>query len=46
MLQMLQAICEYHKLPIGNDPEIKAMTKRTEVKDVVSELKDNLPGEG
>ena len=45
MLQMLQAICEYHNLPIGNDPEIKAMTKRTEVKEVVSELKDNLPGE-
>ena len=45
MLQMLQAICEYHKLPIGNDPEIKAMAKRTEVKEVVSELKNNLPGE-
>ena len=45
MLQMLQAICEYHNLAIGNDPEIKAMTKRTEVKEVVSELKDNLPGE-
>ena len=45
MLQMLQAICEYHNLPIGKDPEIKAMTKRTEVKEVVSELKDNLPGE-
>ena len=45
MLQMLQAICEYHNLPIGNDPEIKAMTMRTEVKEVVSELKDNLPGE-
>jgi uncharacterized membrane protein len=45
ILQMLQAICEHHRLPIGNDPEIKAMTKRTEVKDVLSELKDNLPGE-
>ena len=43
MLQMLQAICEHHKLAIGNDPEIKAMAKRTEVKQVLSELQDNLP---
>ena len=46
MLQMLQAICEYHKLPIGDDPEIRAMARRTSVTEVVSELKDNLPGEG
>ena len=45
ILQMLQAICEYHKLPISNDPEINAMTRRTDVKNVLSELKDNLPGE-
>lgn len=45
MLQMLQALCEFHKLAIAGDPEIKAMTKRTEIKDVLSELKDNLPGE-
>jgi len=45
ILQMLQAICEYHKLPISNDPEINAMTKRTDVKNVLSELKNNLPGE-
>ena len=46
MLQMLQALCEYHKLPIGNDPEIRAMARRTSVTDVLSELKENLPTEG
>jgi len=43
MLQMLQALCEHHKLSIGNDPEINAMAKRTQIKEVVSELKRNLP---
>ena len=45
MLQMLQALCEYHKLPIARDAEISAMAKRTEIKEVVSELNDNLPRE-
>ncbi len=44
MLQMLQALCEHHNLAIGRDPKIKAMTKRTEIKDVLSELQNNLPG--
>jgi uncharacterized membrane protein len=43
MLQMLQALCEHHKLAIGNDPETEAMAKRTEIKEVLSELHDNLP---
>jgi uncharacterized membrane protein len=43
ILQMLQAICEHHKLAIGNDPDIKALAKRTEIKEVLSELRDNLP---
>jgi uncharacterized membrane protein len=43
MLQMLQALCSHHKLRIANDPEIQAMTKRTEINDVLSELQDNLP---
>src|ERR1700733_4681432 len=43
MLQMLRALCEHHKLKIANDPEIHAMTKRTEIHDVLSELQDNLP---
>jgi uncharacterized membrane protein len=45
MLQMLQALCEYHKLSVGRDPEISAMAKRTEIKEVLSELKEHLPGE-
>ena len=45
ILQMLQAICAHHKLAIANDPEIREMAQRTEVKDVVTQLKDNLPGE-
>ena len=43
MLQMLQALCEYHKLAIASDPEIAAMTRRTEIKEVLSELESNLP---
>jgi uncharacterized membrane protein len=43
MLQMLQALCAHHKLKIANDPEIRAMTKRTEINEVLSELQDNLP---
>src|SRR5579859_8119416 len=43
MLQMLQAICEHHKLKIARDPEIEAMTKRTEIHDVLSELQGSLP---
>ncbi len=45
MLQMLRALCEYHKLAIANDPEIHAMTKRTEINDVLSELQENLPAQ-
>jgi uncharacterized membrane protein len=42
-LQMLKAICEHHKLSIGNDPEVEAMGRRTEIKEVLSELQENLP---
>jgi len=45
MLQMLRALCEHHKLAIADDSEIIAMTTRTEVKDVMSEIKDGLPGD-
>ena len=44
MLQMLQALCDHHKLSAGRDPEINAMTKKTEIHEVLSELKENLPG--
>jgi uncharacterized membrane protein len=43
MLQMLQAICEHHKLAIGRDPETTAMAQRTEISDVLSELQEHLP---
>ena len=43
MLQMLQAICAHHGLPIGKDPEIAELAKRTEPQQVLEELKDNLP---
>jgi uncharacterized membrane protein len=43
MLQMLQAICEQHKLAIGKAPEIMAMAKRTEIGEVLSELQEHLP---
>jgi len=45
ILQMLQALCAHHKLPIGNDPEIIALAKRTEVGQVVSELQQQLTGD-
>ena len=45
MLQVLRALCAHHKLAIGNDPEIRAMARRTEVNQVLSELKEHLPGE-
>jgi hypothetical protein len=45
ILQMLQALCEAHNLTIAADPEIEAMTKRTDVRKVLSELQENLPGE-
>jgi uncharacterized membrane protein len=43
MLQMLQAICEHHKLAIGKDPETTAMAQRTDIGDVLSELQEHLP---
>jgi uncharacterized membrane protein len=43
MLQMLQTIYEHHKLAIGKDSEINAMTKQTEIGGVLSELQEHLP---
>jgi len=45
MLQMLQAICEHHGLQIAKDPEIDAMAKRTELSEVVTDLRASLPGD-
>src|SRR5580693_9516337 len=43
MLQMLQAICEHHRVAIGKDAETTAMAQRTEISDVLSELQEHLP---
>jgi len=43
MLRMLRALCEHHKLPIANDPEIKSLAERTQVQEVLTELKNHLP---
>jgi len=43
IIQMLQALCKHHNLLIGGDSEIAAMAQRTEVKEVLSELQENLP---
>jgi uncharacterized membrane protein len=43
MIQMLQALCEHHKLKIGADPEIVALAKRTEVSELITDLDKNLP---
>ena len=43
VLQMLQALCEYHGLKLGKDPEISQMAKETQLKDVLEDLKTHLP---
>lgn len=42
MLQMLRALCTHMELPIGEDPEIIALAERTEVQEVVQDLRKNL----
>jgi uncharacterized membrane protein len=45
MLQMLVALCEYHGLAISNDQEIAELARRTEPREVLAELKSNLPNQ-
>lgn len=45
ILQMLQALCAYHKLPIAKDPDVDAMAQSIEVAEVLKELTDNLPSD-
>jgi uncharacterized membrane protein len=45
MIQMLQALCEQHGLQIGKNPEIEAMATRTEVREVLTDLQQNLPAQ-
>lgn len=46
MLQMLQKLCEHHKLSIANDPEIELLKSPTQPETLVQELKENLPENG
>jgi uncharacterized membrane protein len=43
MLQMLQAICTHHGLAIAADDEVAELVKRTDPRDLLEELKRNLP---
>ena len=46
MLQMLQKLCEHHKLSIAKDPEVERLEHRTQPETLVKELKENLPENG
>lgn len=46
MIQMLQALCEHHGLAIAKDGEIEEFAQRTEVKEVLEDLRTNLPPAG
>lgn len=45
-LKMLQALCRKHGLPEGDDAETEQLAKRTEPKDLVSDLQAHLPNAG
>jgi uncharacterized membrane protein len=44
MIQMLQALCKHHQLAISNDVEIADLARRTDLSEVLADLKENLPG--
>ena len=43
MLQMLRALCAHHHLPISEDKQIAELAQRTEVTELLDDLKSNLP---
>jgi hypothetical protein len=43
MLKMLQALCSYHGLAAGADPEIEDLAARTKPQEVLQELAKNVP---
>ena len=45
MIQMLMALCEHHGLAVTQDPEITELAQRTEPAEVMTDLKENLPGD-
>ena len=42
MLQMLKAICAYHGLAVGNDPEVAELATRTDPRALVDDIKRTL----
>ena len=46
MLQLLQAVCAYHKLPEAQDPELADLLRRTEPAMLARELDRQLPLNG
>src|ERR1044072_1744532 len=44
IIRMLQALCKHHELSIAEDPEVVALAQRTDHREVLAELKKNLPG--
>jgi uncharacterized membrane protein len=46
MLQMLQKLCEHHKLSIARDPDIELLKDPIQPETLVQELKEKLPENG
>lgn len=46
MLWLLQALCQHHGLPQGEDREVKEMLRETEPAVIARELEKHLPSEG
>jgi len=43
MLEMLQSLCEHHKLAVAHDPDVDSLKSPTKPAELLKELKDNLP---
>jgi hypothetical protein len=43
MLEMLQSLCEHHKLPIARDPEVDLLKSPTKPAELLTELQEHLP---
>lgn len=44
MLEMLQGLCEYHKLAVARDPEVDLLKSPTKPAELLTELQEHLPG--
>ena len=44
MLEMLQNLCEYHKLAVTRDPEVDLLGSPTKPAERLTELQEHLPG--